>query len=362
MIDIHRNGLSNCRLLLAALLLAPFLPACAQESEGEAAPPASPWGTIKSAVSFSGGVELIPLDNWASGDFNALTDGWFGEATPDDNNTSLSMDRTWSTTYEGNFLFTKLKLNVGIDLNVDNNVIGKIYGLMGYIGYYGFMLRAQTSELRGTLSWTGQSVSGMPSEVSFDNRYTSIDLLHAFKGDDYSMYWGIGYTSYRLPVQLDCLTYDNTRQEVWWAGDVYQSDMAFHVYSLLLGIDTLRGSFSGHGAQGFSVLAMSQDRAGGGVSTISDQAKAWVEERNPGLKLLSSTQIAMLVDYDLSLGLQWVGNAGPVRIGAGLGYDLGGQIIMCFSPKGAVTSGYVDASPSLYLAHYGPFVRVIASY
>ena len=352
------------RLVFAAcaLLLAPLCELAQDYGGNEAASPSS-IEQPEPALLFSGGVEVIPLDSWASGDFNALTDGWFGEATPDDNNTKITMDRTWSTTYEGNFLFTKLKLNVGIDLDVDDNVIGKIYNILGYVGYQGFMLRAQTAELKGTLRWTGASLPGMPESVSFDNRYTSIDLLHAFKGGDYSNYWGIGYSSYMLPVQLDCLTYSDSRQEVWWAGDVYQPDMAFHIYSLLLGMDTLRSSFSGHGPQGLSVLCMTQDRAGGGVSYISDQAKAWVEEANPGCSLWSTTQLAMLIDYDLSLGVQWAGNAGPVRIGAGMGYDLGGQTILCTSLKGGVSSDkYVDASPSLYLFHSGPFVRIIASY
>jgi hypothetical protein len=323
--------------------------------------------SIESALSTSGSFSIIPIDTWGSGDFEALSDTWFGDNTPRTNQTNISMDQTASTTYEGELFFKKLRLKVGLDVDVDNNFIGKLNRFMGYINYSGFTLRVQTSELRGTLAWTGSSIAGMPSETAFDNRYTSVDLLY-YKQTGGIDYFGIGYTSYSLPVQLDCLIYDSERQEVWWAptGAVYQPDMAFHVYSVLIGMDTLHEAFTRSGtmagSQGFGLWAESQDRVGGGVSNISDEAKLWVEKANSGLSLWSSTQIAMLVDYDLTLGLQWVGNLGPVRLGFGIGYNLGGQMVLCVTPKGPVETGYVDASPSVYLIHYGPILKGTISY
>jgi hypothetical protein len=94
----------------------------------------------------------------------------------------------------------------------------------------------------------------------------------------------------------------------------------------------------------------------------ADAAKAWIEKSNGGLSLWSATQIAMLVDYDLTLGACWVGKAGPAHLGVGLGYDVGGQMVICVSPKGTVESGYVDASPTFDLEHYGPIIKGIVSY
>jgi hypothetical protein len=321
--------------------------------------------TIESAISTSGSFSIVPVDTWGSGDFDALSDTWFGYTTPRTNQMNISMDQTATTTYEGDLFLRKLKLKIGLNVDVDNNFIGKLSRFMGYINYSGLALRVQTSELSGTATWDGATVADMPAQCSFDNRFISVDLLY-YRKNDSSMYYGIGYTSYQLPVQLDCLTYDDSRQEVWWAnGSVYQPDMAFHIYSALLGFDTLHGAFEKSGMygsmQGFSFWASTQDRAGVGLSYISDQAKRWVEAEN-GKPLWSAEQIAMLVDYYLTLGLQWVGDVGPARLGIGLGFNLGGQTLTCVTPKGPVDSSHVDASPSVYLFHYGPILSGIVSW
>jgi hypothetical protein len=353
--------------LIACLLPAPLLFAHdvpADPSSIAAAVAAS----AESAISTSGSFSIIPIDTWASGDFSALADSWFGYSTPRTNQMSVSMDQTASTTYEGDLFFKKLKLKVGLNVDVDHNFIGKLNRLMGYVNYSGLTLRVQTSKLRGTADWSGAAMMpGMQARTDFDNNYTSVDLLY-YKQTGGIDYFGIGYTSYSLPVQLDCLIYDTTQGEVWWAptGAVYQPDMAFRIYSVLLGFDTLHQAFTRSGtlaaAQGFGFWAASQDRAGAGVSYINDEAKGWIEGANPGLSLWSAQQIAMLVDYDLTLGLQWVGDLGRARLGFGLGYNLGGQAVLCITPKGPVKEGYVDASPSIYLVHYGPILKGTISY
>jgi len=347
--------------LIVLLLAAPPLVA-----QSVPVSPSSVESAVESAISTSGSFSIIPIDTWGSGDFDALCDTWFGDITPRTNQMSVSMDQTATTTYEGDLFFRKLRLKVGLNVDVDNNFIGKLNRLMGYINYSGFTLRVQTSELRGTAHWTGALVGDMQTETQFDNPFVSVDLLY-YRKNDSSMYYGIGYTSYRLPVQLDCLTYSDAKQEVWWAsgGSVYQPDMAFHIYSALFGVDTLHGAFGGSGAfsgQGFSIWMSTQDRAGAGLSYISDKAKSWVEEKNGGLPLWSAEQIAMLVDYYLTLGVQWVGDLGPVRLGLGLGFNLGGQTVICITPKGPVDDKHVDASPSVYLFHYGPILTGIVSW
>ena len=261
---------------------------------------------IEPLITTSGSFSIVPIDTWGSGDFEAFTDSLFGYSTPRVSQMYVSMDQTASTTYEGDLFFRKLRLKVGLDVDVDNNFVGKLNRLMGYIDYEGFTLRVQNSTLRGTAVWTGTKVPGMPSQTSFDNSYTSVDLLYYTKNGGLD-YFGIGYTSYQLPVQLDCLVYNAARGSVWWAptSTVYQPDMAFHIYSLLLGLDTLHQAFvrTGYlsGEQGFGIWMATQDRAGGGLSYISDQAKAWVQQANNNLTLWSAEQIAMLVDYDLIL-------------------------------------------------------------
>ncbi len=322
---------------------------------------------LASWLSTSGSLSIVPINTWGSGDFNALGDALWGYDTPRLNQLTLDMDQTASTTYEGELFLRKLRLKVGLNIDVDNNLIGRLDRFMGYINYDGFALRVQTSELRGTAVWTGAALPGMPAVYPFDNPFVAVDLLYYTKAGGID-YFGAGYTSYRLPVQLTILTYDPVRDSVWWADQstAYQPDMAFHIYSALFGLDTLHEAFARAGTfagmQGLTVWMATQDRAGVGLAYISDEARGWIEAANYPKTLWSATQIAMLVDYNLILGAQWVGDLGPVRLGLGLGFEVGGQTVMCVTPKGPVDSDHVDASPSFYLFHYGPILKATVSW
>lgn len=349
--------------IVLALGLAVFLSSSpAASAQSLPLPPAR----LDSLVSSTGSFSIVPVTTWGSGDFNALSDRWFGYETPRLDQMSIAMDATASTTYEGDLFFRKLKLKVGLTVDVDDNFIGKLDRFMGYVNWDGFTLRVQASTLRGEALWTGAAVPGMPAQSEFDNPFASVDLLY-YKRKGGIDYWGLGYTSYRLPVQLDCLTYDEERGEVWWApvSALYQPDMAFRIYSALFGLDTLYEAFARSGTfaamQGASLWLATQDRAGLGLAYISDEARAWIEAAN-GLPLWSATQIAMLVDYDLIVGLQYVRDLGRLRLGLGLGFEIGGQMVLCVTPKGPVDSSHVDASPSFYLFHYGPILKATISF
>jgi hypothetical protein len=244
--------------------------------------PGAATSAVRDALSTSASFSVIPVDTWGSGDFNALTDTWFGYATPRQDQLSLAMERTASTTCEGDLFLKKLRLAFGLRVDVDDNFVGKLNRLMGYVGSEGLSLRVQTSRRRGTARWDGEEIAGMPADYAFDNPFVSVDLLRCTRRGAID-YFGLGCTSYRLPVQLDCLIYDTTRGTVWWApqGAVYQPDMAFGIYSLLPGIDTLRQAFAGTGVmaamQGLRPWMATQDRTGVGLSHISDEARAWVE-------------------------------------------------------------------------------------
>lgn len=327
---------------------------------------ASIKNTLLDALSTSGSLSLAPFNNWVSGDMDALSDSFFGYKTPRLNQLSVTMDRTASTTYEGGLFFKKLKLRVGLDVDVDSNFVGKFNRLMGYLGYDLFEVRVETSSLKGKASWHGTPQGGMPAQSSFDNPFISVDLLYYLSGAGAMDYVGLGYMSYRLPVQLDCLIYDSGRGSVWWAPvpSFYQPDMAFGIYSVLLGVDSLHSAMARKGVfgqmQGFAPWMWTQDRAGAGISTIGADAQTWIETANSvdtPRKLWSATQIPMLVDYNLTLGIQWVGGLGRLRLGFGLGYNIGGQTLTCITPKGMVDASHVDASPSVYLFHYGPMLK-----
>ena len=279
------------------------------------------------------------------------------------------MDATATTIYEGDLWFKKLGLTMGFKVNVDDNFIGKFNRLMGYLGYHNFTIRLQTSRLLGTLNWDpSHPVAEMPPAADFDNRFVTVDLLYYPKSQGSDFYYGAGYQSYELPTQLETLVL-NLSGEIVYGNHVYQPDMKFRIYSFLFGFDTLQSAFSGvpslmNTGAGFGFWAATQDRFGGGLSRISDEAEGWIETANPGRFLRDNDQIIMMVDYNLTLGVRWTGNWGPVRIGAGLGYNAGGQVILAMSSKwGPITrQDQVDASPNLYLVHHGVILKVSASW
>lgn len=315
---------------------------------------------VLDSFSSYGSFAILPYNNWASGDWDAWSDEFFGYDTPRVNNFRVDMDQTASTIYEGGLFFEKLNLGLGTTFQTDNNFIGQINQFMGFLNIDVFEARVEYSRLKGTAHWLGEPKVGMPNSVSFDNQLLNIDLLYA---SPQGMYFGIGYSSYSLPVQLDSLVWDDTRGSVWWApeGSFYQPDMKFSIYSLLFGFDTLYDSLFQKGIfgtmQGLSLWAWTQDRFGVGSSLISDEVKETIETANHPLTLWSAHQIAMMVDYNLTLGVQYVQQIHRFHFGIGIGYNIGGQTVTCITPKGPVESGYVDASPSVYLIHYGPMIR-----
>ncbi len=307
-----------------------------------------------------GSFAILPRNNWASGDWDALSDEYFGYDTPRVNKFRVSMDQTLSSIYEGGLFFKKLNLGLGATLKTDNNIIGHINHFMGFLNIDVFEARVEYSRLKGFAQWLGEPIAGLLDSVEFDNPLLNIDLLY---DSPQGLYFGIGYSSYSLPVQINCLVWDDALDSVWWAPVVsfYQPDMKFSVYSFLFGFDTLHDALFQKGIfglfQGFSFWAWTQDRFGVGTSEISDQVKTIVEAANGNRTLWSATQIAMMVDYNLTLGIQFVQQFRRIHVGLGIGYNIGGQTVSCITPKGPVQQGYVDASPSVYLIHYGPMIR-----
>jgi hypothetical protein len=315
-----------------------------------------------------GSFAILPYNNWASGDWDAFSDELFGYNTPRVNQFKVDMAQTANTIYEGGLFYKKLNLGLGTALKTDNNFIGQINQFMGFLNINVFEVRIEYSRLKGTARWLGDStrLGSLPPSVDFDNQLLNIDLLYDISispQDPFSLYIGLGYSSYNLPVQINCLIYDEQRDSVWWAPVVsfYQPDMKFSVYSFLLGFDTMKDALFRRGIlgtfEGFSLWAWTQDRFGVGSSKISDPVKQAVEAANDGRTLWSASQIAMMVDYNLTLGIQYVKHIDRFHVGLGIGYNIGGQTVTCITPKGPVQSGYVDASPSIYLVHYGPMIK-----
>jgi hypothetical protein len=321
-------------------------------------------------ISVSGSISIIPVDNWSSGNFSQLMSVINPISAGElEKHLYIDMDSTATTIYEGDIWFGDSGLTMGFKLDLDDNFIGKFNSILGYIGYNNYSIRMQTSSLRGDLTWKSDyTVPDMPDNFSFDNRFVTIDLIYYPDSQGSDFYLGLGYTSYELPVQLDCLVV-NELGNIVYGNHVYQPDMKFRIYSFLFGFDTLHSAYMEvdsimNTGDGFGAWLATQDRFGFGFSEISSQAETWIESANPGRELYDDKQFTMMVDYNLILGIRWVGNSGPARIGAGMGYSLGGQTIIAISSsfKPISKQTQVTASPDLYLFHHGLILKLTASW
>lgn len=321
-------------------------------------------------ISASGSITIIPVDSWSSGNFNQLM-SVINPLSPGEIQklANIDMDSTATTIYEGDLWFKNSGLSMGLKVDVDDNFIGKFKRFMGYLGYRNFSIRLQSSQLKGTLTWDPEfSVPDMPNTSSFDNSFITVDLLYYPRAKTSDFYYGIGYTSYELPVHLECLIL-NTDSEIIYANHVYQPDMKFSIYSFLFGFDTLQAAFMQvkspmNTGDGFGSWIATQDRFGVGFSTISSEAQLWIENANPGRNLYDNSQFTMMVDYSLTIGARWIGNIGPIRFGMGIGYTIGGQTITAVSSSfGPITrTDQVSASPDLYLFHHGVIFKLSTSW
>jgi hypothetical protein len=89
---------------------------------------------------------------------------------------------------------------------------------------------------------------------------------------------------------------------------------------------------------------------------ISDDARTWVEEANGGRNIINQNIFDMLVDYDLSLGLQWSKNLRLVHVGIALGYNVGGEMMAAVTSTVSNTT-QVATAPNFFLVHYGPILK-----
>jgi hypothetical protein len=133
--------------------------------------------------------------------------------------------------------------------------------------------------------------------------------------------------------------------------DVYENNMQFQIYSFLYGFDTLHSN-----TQGLSIWVETQDRFGAGLGYISDEARTWVEEANGGRNIINQNIFDMLVDYDLSLGLQWSKSLRLGRVGIALGYNVGGELMAAVTSTVSNTT-QVATAPDFFLMHFGPVLK-----
>lgn len=315
----------------------------------------------------SASVGIVPWNSWLSGTIWGVVNG-----TQYYDRLRYEMDTTAFTSYSASVYFPRPGIGFGVNLDVDDSFIGDVERILGYLSVGGFMGRIQASSLRGRATWVGNALSvDHPTETAFDNRYLNVDILRRLRGDDAALAFGIGYTSFQLPVQLDLLTLGSNGEVASPVDWTYQENMKFRIYSVLFGMNdpldsvAMGGDYedrTGMMRPGFNLWLYAMDRFGLGVARVSDYEEETIETIT-SRTLEGRDSLAMMVDFDMTLGVRWIGEAGKARLGVGLGYRLGGLVILCLPLTGSPDSqSSVTASPDFYLVRGGVVLKGAVSW
>lgn len=260
---------------------------------------------------------------------------------------------TTLSSYEGSFGIRRIGMRVGLSAQVDNNLIGKIHRYGGYLGLKGYWLRLQGSSIEGSVNWTGTLPPGFASYHEFNNSYYTVELLKSFTKKRYidgkwetihaenqmGFYWGIGYTSFKLPVKLSTLVTPGGRENQQFAVPIFDTLFAAKYYTIGAGFDLLRqlsmtgGRYSmvpGQPAKRFSMYAATEDKIGFGPGKLSEHAQTMGEALNPGKTMVNRNFFSTSINYYLSVGFRYYVRAKPVFLIFAAGYDLEGTAIINF--------------------------------
>ncbi len=328
--------MKNLKLLLAAALLLPALNAMAAEDARFAA---------------IAGISSVPKTNWSAKSLIA-----------DKDLINYDFDATALTTYDGMLTDSKLGLSAGASATVDDNLVGKLYNAMGYVGIKTFMLRVQTGKLTGKTDWTGPLAPGQIAKSTFDNKYTNVDLLKWSEGG--GGYWGVGYTSLSLPLQVETLTTTSDKSNQRKGTPVYDQNAKIKYYCFMFGFDTLVGPLlkrSTREQTGFGFFFSTQDRFGAGSFELSETAQSYAQAMNPGKTPVSRKMFALYVDYDLALGPKYTINVKGNNLVLAAGYNVGGSLLASIG-GGADNPREVGYEPSFFLFRHGPMVRAYLAF
>ena len=276
-------------------------------------------------------------------------------------------DATSMTTWEGSISGRKLPFKLGVNVQFENNLIGKFSKFSGYLGFKRTYLRIQTGKISGTANWTGIEITPYSSTFPFSYRYTNIDLLLSLgKSKMKGTYIGIGYTSLKVPIQVNTLITETDQAHQEYGIPVFDREFSIKAYSFLFGFDlmqseaiTKKGLISSK--PGFGIFAATQDKFGLGMSYLSDEAINKAMQMNLGRTSVGGDLFTALLEYQISVGPKWSTNIGNARLIIGAGYEFSGAMVANFSGAAKHPSdlGY---DPSLFYYRHGVIFRSFFSW
>lgn len=274
---------------------------------------------------------------------------------------SYDMDTTAFTKLEGSFTDKKFGLAAGADINVDDNDVGKASKVSAYFGIKRVFLRLERGNMRGLANWAGEMAPGQSARVPFNNKFTHVDMLVRNKEFlEGASYWGVGYTTFNLPAEIQTtLTYTNRQGQIEGVR-AFDPDFKVQCYSFIFGFDTFSENVMGstfNGKDGLGFFASGEDRFGLGNSTISDEGIAAAEYLNPGLKATKQVLFGGFVENDTNMGFKWTQNFQYLRLVVGLGYEVSFACNLQWTGF-ATEPGELGVNSAISIFRYGPIARV----
>ncbi len=322
-----------------------------ENQEAKEAPPEPAFGTLL-------GITLQPWAFWRSGQIEAIAPVGFDEKL------DFNLDSNTFTTYEGS-LWHKSGLKLGVNLDVDNNIVGKLNKITGLLGFKKVSLRVSGGKITGTANWKGEPVPGQPETAEVDTKYISIDLLYSIWKSHGSVYVGISYTSYDMPMEIEGLIRNSKNQVTIAPNSAYDDNVKIQTYGIVFGFDSLNDAIKS-GKEGFTLWAFTQDSIFAGQLKISDEGMRRLAAANPSYDLVDKNKFFVLgVQYDLTLGLGWTKKIGRSILGLGAGYNFSGRGFFSFTGYNDIADYperemVVDTYP--YLIRHGFVVKGAFAY
>ena len=283
----------------------------------------------------------------------------------------LSMDRNDFTTYDANIRFEKIKTVLGFSLTqAEDKNSNKTLDYAGHIGFQNMFFRVMSGKISGSGEWTGLLATQMPKTFTFSHTLRSYDVLFYLKSKESKtsnnmtetgMYIGLGHTKGALPVTVRTLITTGGKENQKYGNFVYDKDYSMEVYSFLFGFDTIGGNIFSKKVKGgsFNFYATAYDRIGFGKGIISDDAKRYAEELNPGKTLIDSKSFLGYLENNSSLGFSWTPSLTKGKAILALGYNVFFNAIFPFG-GGAEKSTELGHDANTGMFRHGPELRFFA--
>lgn len=278
-----------------------------------------------------------------------------------------NFDATSMTAWEGSITGRQMPFRLGVNVQFEDNFIGKLCKFSGYLGFKRTYLRIQTGKISGIATWTGNVVPNYSSTFPFSYSYSNIDLLLSLSNAKMAgAFIGIGYTSLKVPIQVNTLITQSDQAHQEYGVPVFEKEFSIKAYSFLFGMDLMqseainkKGAISGK--TGFGIFAATQDKFGLGMSYLTKETIRKAEEVNPGKESVGGDLFSALLEYQISLGPKWSTKVGNGIFIIGIGYEFSGAMVANFTGA-AKESSDLGYDPSLFYYRHGIVFRSFLSW